>query len=195
MIAQVLQNIARHMVTTALVLSCGLVPVSAQAQLPYPQLGFSAVADSHVDSVAIDVGETFTLYVNMFGPETGGPIDQDFASISWVVLSVCCGATLDVHDVQFNPAFDHSGGPYQGVLSTPVDGCIDEPMLNLATLTVTLDAPNPGEYLMSAGPFLNAADCTGGSPIVVDLPIRVVVSGEFTPNEARSWGALKSLYR
>ena len=182
--------------TLSLLVVCVLTwPMLSAGQIVFPRLGFSAAADAEVDSVVVAPLETFTLHVNLVGALPDEPLDQELSSISWIVLSVCCGANLEIHDYQFDPAFVSTGTPYTGVVSEPVGGCVDEDLLHFATLTVSLDIVDPGTYFVVAGPFENAVDCAGASPVLMDNPVRVIVQGEITPAEPLSWGTVKGMYR
>jgi len=87
---------------------------SARAQ--FPRIGISGSPTEYVENIDVVLNEEFTLYVCVFGPDSDTPLDQDFISLSWVMHQVCCGATLTLHDVQYNTDFQHEGVPNQGVV-------------------------------------------------------------------------------
>lgn len=188
-------GLSQRGLAAALVLGALLVAGPAAAQYEFPRIGLSASATSYVDTVTATVGDEFTLYACVFGHEPGQPLQQPLHQVAWVVHQACCGAYLDVQSVELNPLLDHIGStPLAGIVSS-VDGCLDESAILLATLTVRLDAPGPGQYLWAAGPYAYAQDCEGGNPIFMDMPVMITVPDSSTPTEARDWGALKALYR
>ena len=178
-----------------LLLFLSLIAVSsASAQLTFPRLGISASAESYVDSLAVESGQEFTLYVCAFGFEPGEPLNQDVSVLQWAVHQVCCGAILEVLETRYNPDFTHEGTPYMGVASSS-ETCVSADAIVLATLTVVMNAPEPGDYLAAAGPFAPAWDCEGNNPLFMDMPLTVTIDGDPTPGERSSWGELKALYR
>ena len=96
--------------------------------------------------------------------------------------------------VEYNPDFTHEGTPYFGVTSSS-ETCVDEDAIVLATLTMILDAPEPGDYLAAAGPYAAAYDCEGNSPLFMDMPMTITAYGDITPVESRTFGGLKAIYR
>ncbi len=179
----------------ALALVALLVAGPAAAQYDFPRIGLSASPTSYVDTMTAEIGHEFTLYACVFAHEPGQPLQQPLHQVSWVVHQACCGAYLDVQSVELNPLLEHTGStPLAGMVSS-VDGCLDESAILLATLTVRLDAPGPGQYLWAAGPYAFAQDCEGGNPIFMDMPVTITVPNNSTPTEVRDWGALKALYR
>jgi hypothetical protein len=186
------------MVITALVVllvaALVLAPGRAEAQLTFPRLGMSASPDFFDPEITVENGETFTLHVSAVGFEPGLPMDQDVSVLQWAVHQVCCGAVLNILEVQYNPALSHSGEPYFGVSSSS-ETCISQDSILLATLTVSMDAPEPGEYLAAAGPFAPAFDCEGNNPLFMDMPMTITVNGEPTPTLGSTWDSLKAIYR
>lgn len=190
-----LSGLSKRGFAAALVLGVLLLAGPAAAQYDFPRIGLSASATSYVDTVTAAIGDEFILYACVFGHEPGQPLQQPLHQVSWVVHQACCGAYLDVQSMELNPMLDHVGStPLAGVVSS-VDGCLDESAILLATLTVRLEAPGPGQYLWAAGPYAFAQDCEGGNPIFMDMPVTITVPNNSTPVEARDWGALKALYR
>lgn len=180
------------LILTALLLL--LQAPGAQAQLTFPRLGFSASAESYVDTMTVEMGQEFTLYVCAFGFAPGDPLNQDVAELQWVMHQVCCGGVLEVVGVQYNPAFTHVGDPYSGVTSSS-EACVNSDAIMLATLTMTLTAPEPGGYLAAAGPYAAASDCEGNHPLFMDMSMVIYATGEITPVASTTWGALKATYR
>lgn len=166
----------------------------ADAQIAFPRLGISASPVSYVDSLEVDIGESFQLYVCAFGNQPGDPLEQEVSVLQWALHQVCCGAVLEVQDVDFNPDFYHEGTPTFGVASSS-ESCVSAESIVLATLTLTLNAPEPGVYLAAAGPFAPAIDCEGNNPLFMDMPVNLIASGEVTPVESSTWGGLKASYR
>ncbi len=172
-----------------------LVLSATSARAQFPRIGLSAAPDHHVDNLDVVLGEEFTLYVCVFGIDNETDLEQDFATISWVLHQVCCGATFYVHDVQYSPDFQHSGEPPLGVISSS-EVCVDEPFITLATITMSMDAPTDGEYLTACGPYQQAVDCEGGNPLVMGLPMVLNLTGAgSTPTEPSQWSSVKAYYR
>ena len=171
-----------------------LLATSARAQTTYPRVGLSASPDSHVDTIAVVPGESFTLYACVFGPAPGEPIDQPFTSLSWVIHQVCCGAEVDISEFDFNQDLQHTGHPLVGVQST-AETCFDRDVIVLATLTCTLNNPTPGGVLWAAGPFDASQDCEGGNALFMGMAVTIDADGEPTPNDGSRWGSIKAMYR
>ncbi len=166
---------------------------SARAQ--FPRLGVSASADEFVGLLDVVLDEEFTLYVCVFGVDEQTSLDQEFSSLSWVLHQVCCGASLIVESVDYNPDFEHEGDPYMGVLSSS-EVCVDEPFILLATMTMTIVADEDGPYTAACGPYQLAEDCHGENPLVVGLNMILNLSGTGgTPTDSSDWGQLKAMYR
>lgn len=167
----------------------------AAAQDSFPRIGLSAAADSWVDSLTVELGDTFTIYACVFGHDPGEPLGQPLHDVSWVIHQTCCGASLNVVAVDLNPDLVHTGqSPLSGMVSTAPD-CIDRDGIRLATMTAELRADGPGQYLLAAGPYAWAHDCEGGEPVFMDMPVTINATGTVTPNGRRSWSALKAQYR
>lgn len=178
----------------ALLVTTLVLAPRAHAQLDFPRLGISASAASYVDTLTVDNLAPFTLYVCAFGSQPGQPLDQDVTTLRWGIHQVCCGAVLEVTDIAYNPDFTHTGDPYQGVTST-AETCVTADLIVLATLTVRMDAPEPGIYLAAGGPFGPTDDCAGAHPLFMDMPMSVTINGDITPVSASTWDGLKAIYR
>ena len=166
----------------------------ARSQIMYPRVGLSFSPDEHVDSQVVVPGEEFTLYVCIFGPETGLPVDQPFSSLSWVIHQVCCGAEVDILNYDLNPELTNVGHPLVGVLTT-AETCYDRESTLLATMTCTLDNPTPGGVLWAAGPSDAAYDCQGGNALFMGMAVNILVEDDVLPVEDSSWGSIKAIYR
>lgn len=167
----------------AIVVMLLVLAVAAPARSGLPMVGLSASRDSYVDKVEAPPDEVFTIYACAFGGEDGEALDQPLTVVRWVVFQACCGANLDLVDVTYNPALQHTGNPIGGVVST-LDGCRDEESIWLATIKVRLRAPGPGNYLWASGSFGWAEDCAGENVQFRDMPLQMIVPGD------GSWGAL-----
>ncbi len=165
---------------------------SAKAQ--FPRLGLSTSPDHYEDSIDVELGEIFELYICVFGVDEDTPLDQEFSSIAWVLHQVCCGAALLVDEVDFNPNFQHEGLPTLGVISSS-EVCVDEPVILLATLHSTMIADEDGPYLVAAGPYQEAVDCEGNNPIMMGMAITVNLTGATTSSESATWDTVKAVYR
>jgi hypothetical protein len=168
--------------------------VEARSQNTFPRLGLSASPDVYIDTIEVAVGEEFTLYACVFGYEPGQALAQPVSRLSWVIHQVCCGAQVDIIDVQYNPEFTHEGHPILGVYST-VPACYDQPAINLATLTCVLAQPIPAGVLWAAGPYDASSDCDGGNALFMGMPVSILPDEITTPTEETAWGTLKALYR
>jgi hypothetical protein len=166
----------------ALLLATGTATVAA-AQAEPPLVGLSGAVDRYVDRVEAPDGEVITIHACVFGGADREAVDQPLTVVRWVVFQACCGASLELVDVAFNPEFQHTGNPLAGVVST-LDGCRTGEALWLATLKVRLRAPRPGEYLWAAGSFGPAEDCEGLEIRLRDMPLQMSVPGD------ASWSAL-----
>ena len=155
---------------------------AAPAQSDLPLVGLSAEKDRYVDLVSAPAGAVFTIHACAFGGEDGEALDQPLTVLRWVVFQACCGASLELIDVTYNPDLQHTGNPLAGVVST-FAGCRDEDAVWLATLQVRLQAPGPGNYLWAAGSFGWAEDCEGEQVRFRDMPLQMIVPGD------ASWGA------
>lgn len=171
-----------------------LAATPASAQYEFPRIGLSASPDRYVTAMEAEIGEPFDIYACVFGHVPGEPLQQPLQQVAWVVHQACCGAVLDLLDVQYNPEFVHEGqSPLAGMVSS-VEGCVDTEGIWLATLTVRLLAPGPGDYLWAAGPYTAPVDCDGTHPIFMDMPVNITIPGG-TPAEDSAWGAVKARYR
>ncbi len=182
------------LVVAAVLLAVVMLSASA-AQAQFPRIGISASSTEYVENIDVVLNEEFTLYVCVFGEDSDTPLDQDFISLSWVLHQVCCGATLTVHNVQYNTDFQHEGTPNQGVVSSS-DVCVDEPAILLATLTMTIFAEDDGAYLAACGPYQQPVDCEGGNPLLMAMPMTLNLTGAGSvPTDHSVFGELKALYR
>jgi hypothetical protein len=166
----------------------------ARSQNMYPRVGLSFSPDEHVESQVVVPGEEFTLYVCIFGPETGIPVNQPFSSLSWVIHQVCCGAEVDILHYDLNPDLASVGHPLVGVLTT-AETCYDRESTLLASMTCTLDNPTPGGVLWAAGPSDASFDCSGGNALFMGMAVNILVEDDVLPVEDSSWGSIKAIYR
>jgi hypothetical protein len=185
---------AAWQVLAATVAALLLTASDARAQTVFPRMGLSASPDVYVDTIEVGVGQEFTLYACVFGHDPGQALEQPVSRLSWVIHQVCCGAQVDIVDIQYNPEFDHEGHPILGVYSS-VPACYDQQAINLATLTCVLNEPIVGGVLWAAGPYDASSDCEGGNALFMGMPVTIVPDDITTPVEATAWGTLKALYR
>lgn len=171
-----------------------LLAGTARSQNMYPRVGLSFSPDEHVDSQVVVPGEEFTLYVCIFGPQTGMPVEQPFTSLSWVIHQVCCGAEVNILNYDLNPELTNEGHPLVGVLTT-AETCYDRESTLLGTMTCTLENPTPGGVLWAAGPSDAAYDCTGGNALFMGMAVNILVEEDILPVEDSSWGSIKAIYR
>lgn len=166
----------------------------ARSQNPYPRVGLSFSPDEHVESQVVVPGAEFTLYMCIFGPESGMPVEQPFTSLSWVIHQVCCGAEVNIIHYELNPELTNEGHPLVGVLTT-AETCYDRESTLLATMTCTLENPTPGGVLWAAGPSDASYDCTGGNALFMGMAVNILVEEDVLPVEDSSWGSIKAIYR
>jgi len=166
----------------------------ARAQSTAPRVGLSASLDSYVDRVDVLPGEIFTLYAGVYGPEVGGPLTDSLTDLIWVIHQVCCGAEIEILDVQYNPDFEHTGHPLLGVTSK-ASVCMAGDQLWLATVTARVNNEYPGDVLWAAGPFGPGKNCEGVQPVLNSLPVTIRMDADPTPEEGQSWGSVKAWYR
>ncbi|MGD9549073.1 MAG: hypothetical protein AB7V45_16230 [Candidatus Krumholzibacteriia bacterium] len=186
-----------RLASTALLvlLACLARPGTGRAQFEtLPRLGLSASPTAYVDTVEVDQSRSFTLYACVFGPEEGAPIGHSLVTVPWVIHQVCCGASIDILNVQYNPELTHDGSPLSGVWSTSEE-CLDRESLWLATLEVRLNAPEAGDYLWASGPAGGVVECGGTTPWFQGLPVMIQARGELVADDGRSFGSIKAMFR
>ena len=185
--------IARRLVLVLAALALGAGAASAQF-VTFPRVGLSAAPDRYEPTLAVEGQDPFDVYVIAVPAEGEAVFGHGFTSFEWAVLEACCGGAAEVVTETYNPACQHEGGIYAGVTTT-LDACTGGEAILLATLTVSMDAPEPGEYLAAAGPFAPAFDCEGNNPLFMDMPMTITVNGEPTPTLGSTWDSLKAIYR
>ena len=163
--------------TALLVLLLLGVATQVRAQESFPRIGISASKTSYVDNITVQFDTDFTLYAMVTGFNPGDPINQPVSSMPWVIHQVCCGAVLQIQDMEFNPALQHTGHPLAGTLST-VETCLDQDVIWLATLTVRMLSTEAGNMLWAAGPFGPIQDCNGEVPFFMSMPVTITLDGE-----------------
>ncbi len=177
-------------VASLLFLVLGVTSARAQA----PRLGLSASPDHYIESIDVALGEEFEIYICVFGVDDDTLLEQDFASLAWVLHQVCCGAAILVDSIDFNPNFQHEGLPSLGVISSS-EVCVTEPSILLATLHVTMIADADGAYLLAAGPYQPAVDCEGNNPVMMGMAMVINLSGATTLAETETWDSVKAEFR
>ncbi|MCP4292748.1 MAG: hypothetical protein GY780_13045 [bacterium] len=163
------------------------------ASAQFPRLGLSGAPDHYVDSMDVELGQVFTIYIVLFGIDEASALDQELSMVSWVLQQVCCGAALVINHTEYNADWQHEGHPTLGVVSSS-EVCVDEPAIVLATMTATMIADEDGEYLAASGPYQQPVDCDGENPVIMGLPMTFNLSG-VSPTEDTTWDSLKSFYR
>jgi hypothetical protein len=101
---------------------------------------------------------------------------------------------LEIQDMQWNPALEHTGHPLAGVVSS-VETCLDQDIIWLATITVRVLSQQAEDLLWAAGPFGPIRDCNGEVPFFMSMPVTIKLEGEPTPTEVSPWGDIKAMYR
>ncbi len=177
-----------------LFLTGGLVATSSAQTPAMPRVGLSADKNTYVDHLSVLFDTDFPLYAMVVGPMGGGPLNQAVNTVPWVIHQVCCGAVLDIRNIEYNPAMTHTGHPLIGTVSV-ADSCANQGNLWLATLTVRLVSANAGEVLWASGPFGAISDCNGNTPPFQGLAVNISLTGNPTPTETSPWGRVKAMYR
>ena len=160
-----------------------------------PAIGLSADKDEYVSHIDVQLNEDFVVYAMAMNLNGGGTVNQTVTSMPWVIHQVCCGAVVEIMDIELNPALNHDGHPLAGMLSTS-DTCLDQETIWLATLTVRMVAPTTEDVLWAGGPFGQITDCDGEVPLFTSLLLTIgMEGGEPTPSVSSSWGQVKAVYR
>ncbi len=166
----------------------------ARAQESFPRIGISASKTAYVDHITVEFDTEFTLHAMVTGFAPGEPINQPVSVLPWVIHQVCCGAVLEILDIEYNPELQHSGHPLAGTVST-AEVCVDQDIIWLATLKVRMVATEAGDMLWAAGPFGPIQDCDGEVPFFMSMPVTITLDGEPTPTDISPWGEIKAMYR
>jgi hypothetical protein len=169
--------------------------VTALAQTPVARLGFSAAPDAYVESLTVENGEEFTLYVVATGMPGEGGVPFDVAQFRWSVLQACCGSTFLIQDVEFNPEMEHEGNPFAGVISHS-ETCLTDEFYWIATIRFVSVAEESGPYVAGCIPLDVGLDCDGNEWTMLGMDTIVVVTfdGEVA-NENATWSEVRRQYR
>ena len=181
--------------TLPLVLSALLVLGSgvAVAQTPEARLVLSADDDEFVSEIAVaNLVEEFTLYVMVTAMPDEAKVNFDASRFSWAILEACCGSSLLLQDIRFNPAWEHEGNPFGGVVSHS-EICLSDDYYVLAEVDLAIDAPEPGAYEAGLIPLDTAVDCDNGDRMLMGWGTTIHVGG--VANDENSWSAVKAKYR
>ncbi len=169
-------------------------PTGAQAQ-SLPAIGLSFDKDVYVEHLDVQLNQDFVVYAMAMNLNGGGTVNQQITSMPWVIHQVCCGAVVEIMEVELNPALNHDGHPLAGMVSSS-DTCLDQETIWLATLTVRMVVPATEDILWAGGPFGPVTDCDGEVPLFSSLLVTIgLEEGEPTPSETSSWGQIKAVYR
>lgn len=171
-----------------------LVLVIAPRVYAQPRIGLSASKDIYVDHVTVPIDTEFQLFAMVFGSEPGVAMNQEVSSLPWVIHQACCGAVIEIYDIEYNPALEHVGHPLAGIVSS-AETCVDQDSIWLATLTVGMLTQQSDGVLWASGPFGPILDCAGETPFFMNMPVTITVEGEPTPTEISPWGQVKAMYR
>jgi len=176
-------------VLVVILLSAGM----AAAQAPEARLVFSADDEEFVADIAVaNLVEEFTLYVMITAIPGETKVNFDASRFSWAVLEACCGSSLLVQDVRFNPAWEHQGNPFGGVISSS-EICLSDDYYILAEVDLVIDAPEPGPYVAGIIPLEMAVDCDNGGRQMMGWGTTIHVGGVAAGDD--SWSAVKARYR
>ncbi|MEZ4387942.1 MAG: hypothetical protein R3D98_10290 [Candidatus Krumholzibacteriia bacterium] len=168
------------------------LPASAQ-YLTFPRIGVSAAPDRYVSEIDVHGDATFELYVVALPPEDQSAFAQEFGEFQWAVLEACCGGAAAIVAEDFNPACEHVGSPYGGVVTTS-EVCMSGEAVWLCTLTLQMVVDQPGRYYVVAGPLALAQTCGGEGVVMTDLLVDVNYTTDVTPVETLSLSRIKALF-
>jgi len=177
-----------------LTFAASLLTTSAMAQfIAFPRIGVSASPTEQVSEIDVHGSETFELYVIALPPENEPVFQHDYGVFQWVLLEACCGGSAELVDETFNPACEHEGGIYSGVISS-AEECMDGSVAWLCTLTLRMATDDPGRYYVIAAPAAQAVTCAGEDVVMTDMLVNVNYTTDTTPAEATSLSAVKGLF-
>ena len=171
-----------------------LVALPASAQfLMFPRIGVSGAPDRYVSEVSVHGTDTFELYVVALPPEDQTAFEQEFGQFQWAVLEACCGGAAVIVSEEYNPACQHDGAPYSGVV-TSSEECMSGEVVWLCTLTLQMIVDEPGRYYVAAGPLALAQTCGGDGVVMTDMLVDVNYTSDVTPADATSFSEVKALF-
>jgi len=168
------------------------VPASAQF-LTFPRIGVSAAPDRYEPEIDVHGDEPFQIHVVAVPPEGQDSLTQEFGQFQWAVLEACCGGAAAIISEEYNPACEHVGTPYAGVVTTSEE-CMSGEVVWICTLTVQMVVDEPGSYYISAGPLALSQTCDGQDVVMTDLMVYVNYTSDVTPVESTSFSEVKSLF-
>jgi hypothetical protein len=158
-------------------------------------LGLSAVPDAYVSVLQTPVGQPFTLYVVLVGPNGDEPLPFSLTSVDWKVFTTCCGDSPVLVDSAAYPDNCQVVGDPQEAMTTTVIDCMAGEVVMLAELEFVWALEGATSFPVSAGALGPAMDCLGEYHILYGLAVDIVGLPDGTPAAPISWGRAKSAYR
>lgn len=180
----------------ALVAACFMVLLavpSAAQYLTFPRIGVSAASDRYEPEIDVHGDEAFQIHVVALPAEGEEALTHDFGQFQWAVLEACCGGAAAIIAEQYNPAYEHVGSPYAGVVTTSEE-CMSGEVVWICTLTVQMVVDEPGNYYIAAGPLALSQTCDGQGVVMTDLMVFVNYTSDVTPVESTSLSDVKALF-
>ncbi len=182
-------RIARCLAIATLILTAS----AAVAQTDMPRLGLSASPVAFVDSLQVEYGDDFTLWVVMTTPEPdAGAFDLEY--VKWALLNSCCGGSPALYvDAVMGEGLVHDGDPVFAVESE-AETCVTGELTVLAECHFTWIYEPEGPFNLAAAALTAARDCADETWYPSGLEFEVIPDLS-TPAEAESWGNLKARFR
>ncbi len=123
----------------------------------FPRVGLSPRPDHYEPYLDVHGQVPFEVYMIVLPAEGNTLMEHEYRSFNWAVLEACCGGAASIVGESYNPACQHDGTAYGGVVTT-VEECVSGEVLLLCTLTLQMVIDEPGSYYVIAGPLALAYD-------------------------------------
>lgn len=171
------------------------VPVAALAQDPEGRLGLSASPTAYVAELETNIGEPFTLYAILTGPDDQTPLAFDLYWVEWAVFTACCSASpVAVTAIDYVDGVVAREIGEDGVIELYALDCLDGEVITIATLTFEWLLEGETSFPVSAGPISAALDCDDGVHMISSLLVDIIGVGE-PPSQSTTWSSVKEDYR
>ena len=186
-------SLARGALLTCLIGAVLVTTASAQ-YVTFPRVGLSGAPDHYEPWVSVHGQVPFEVYMIVLPAEGNTLMEHEYRSFNWAVLEACCGGAASIVSEDYNPACQHDGTAYGGVVTT-VEECVSGEVLLLCTLTLQMDTDVPGNYFVIGGPLGLAYDCAGEGVLMTDMLLQVEFTNDITPVESSTWSDVKDLFQ
>ena len=179
-------------VTAALIL---MSTTAILAQDSEGRLGLSASADSYNAELETVIGEPFTLYAILTGPDEQTTLDFGLQWVQWAVFTACCGdSPVAVTAIDYVDGVVAEDVVEEGIIELNAPDCLDGEVVLIAALTFEWLLEGETSFPVSAGPISAALDCSDGVHLISGLVVDII-GVESTPTATASWSSLKADYR